>query len=286
MPKASAITPRSTDQLDARRIAMPNARNVLRLLTPPLVWRLARHLRQDQELEGPFASWEIAARRATGWHDPRLDELALAAALQVKEGAAAFERDSRTYDRIFYSPIIVAALLLALARYRRLNVIDFGGSLGSAYFQHLNLIRALPDVPVSWNVVERPALAKIGVARFQTSELRFHDDLAAVQLDDAVLLFTGSLDYLPDAFGLLEQAVGRIHIVVLDRILAWAQAEHAIFVQRLDSRRFGPVTLATRCFAVDALIGWFFARGFTLVEQFGAKPRSRPQNCSMLFVRG
>lgn len=273
------------DWLGSRRVAISTARDVLQLVTPPLIWRLARRLWQDQELEGPFASWDIASSRATGWDNPRFAELALAAALQVKDGKAAFERDSRTHDRIVYAPIILAALLLAQAQYRRLNVIDFGGSLGSAYFQHLNLIRSLPGVPVSWNVVERPPLAKIGAARFQTAELRFHDDLAAVQLDDAVLLFTGSLQYVPDAFGLLEQAVSRVHIVALDRVLVWTRAEHAIFVQRLDRRRFGPVTLPTRCLASQALIGWFVARGFTLVEQFGPKPRSRPQNCSMLFMR-
>lgn len=99
---------------------MRNARVALQLLTPPIVWRLARRLQRRAQLEGPFASWDAASERATGWDSPAIIEQALAAAVKVRDGAAAFERDSRAYDRIIYSPTILAALLLAAARYRQL----------------------------------------------------------------------------------------------------------------------------------------------------------------------
>jgi putative methyltransferase (TIGR04325 family) len=264
---------------------MLNARGALRLLTPPVVWQLARRLRRRPRLEGPFVSWDVAAERATGWDSPRITELALAAALKVKNGTAAFERDSRTYDRIIYSPTILAALLLAVARYRRLNVIDFGGGLGSNYFQNVKMIRALAETPISWNVIERPALAKIGAEQFQTVELRFHAEFAAARLENAVLLFTSSLQYVPDAFGFLEEAIRGIDIVALDHVLVSADKNHAIFLQHLDPRRFGKVTLATWCFAKDALIGWFAARGFVLVEHFQGVPYRHFENCGMLFMR-
>lgn len=166
-----------------------------------------------------------------------------------------------------------------------LDVIDFGGGLGSNYFQNLKLIRALADAQTSWNVVERAPLARIGAEQFQTSQLSFHDDLGAVRLDHPVLLFTGSLQYVADAFGLLETAVKLTDIIALDRVLVWAEAEHGVFVQRLDTRRFGPVTLPTWCFAQSTLIDWFAARGFRLVERFEAGPPQRFTNCGLLFVR-
>ncbi|MFZ0607368.1 MAG: methyltransferase, TIGR04325 family [Xanthobacteraceae bacterium] len=268
-----------------RSVAMGKATAALRLVTPPIVWRLTRGLRSRGRLEGPLASWDAAAKRATGWNSPAIAEKALAAALKVRDGAAAFERDSRPYDRIVYSPGVLAALLLAAARHRTLNVIDFGGGLGSNYYQHRKLLCALPGPPVSWNVVERAALAKVGAAQFQTPELRFHADLAEVRTDDAVLLFTGSLQYVADAFGLLERAVRDIDIVAIDRLYVSAASDHAAFVQHLDSRRFGLVTLPMWCFAKTALIGWFEARGFALVEQFLIS-RERPfEFCGMLFMR-
>lgn len=260
-------------------------RRAVRLATPPIVWWLTRRLRARDPLEGPFASWDAASQRATGWDSPAIIEQALAAALKVKTGAAVFERDSRPYDRIIYSPTILAALLLAVARYRKLSVIDFGGALGSNYYQNIKLLRALPTIPISWNVIERPALAKLGAAQFQTPELQFHAELAAVKLEDAVLLFTGSLQYVADAFGFLDEAIRGIDIVALDRVLVSSKAEHAIFVQHLDPKRFGRVTLPTWCFSMDGLIGWFAERGFVLVELFAVNPRARRQNCGLLFMR-
>jgi putative methyltransferase (TIGR04325 family) len=268
-----------------RHLAPARLRVALQLLTPPIVWRAVRRLRHRPPLDGPFASWEAASAHATGWDSPRIVEQALAAALTVRDGAAAFERDSVARDRIAYSPTILAALLLAAGRHRRLDVIDFGGALGSNYVQNLKLIRALASVPTSWHVVERPALARIGVDRFQTEQLRFHDDLGAVRLERPVLLFTGSLQYVADAFALLETAIGLSDIIALDRVLVWDEAGHQIFVQRLDARRFGPVTLPTWCFSTTALVDWFAARGFRLVERFEAGPRQRFQNCGLLFVR-
>lgn len=264
---------------------MPNATAALKLLTPPIAWRLAQRLRRRARLDGPLPSWDEATKRAVGWDSPILTELALNAALKVKEGAAAFERDSRPHDRIVYSPTVLAALLLAVARYRKLNVIDFGGALGSNYYQNIKLIRALPGVPVSWNVVERPVLAKLGAAQFQTAELRFHDDLAAARLENAVLLFTGSLQYVADAFVLLEQAVRGIDVVALDRLYVSPAADHAAYVQHLDPRRFGAVTLPMWCFGKAALIGWFAARGFVLVEQFAISREWQMEFCGMLFMR-
>lgn len=265
---------------------MANARAALRLLTPPIVWRLTRGWRPHARLEGPLGSWDAAAKRATGWDSPAIAEKALAAALKVRDGAAAFERDSRPHDRIIYSPTVLAALLLAAARYRKLNVIDFGGALGSNYYQNIKLVRALPDMPVNWNVVERPVLAKLGVAQFQTAELRFYDDLATARLENAVLLFTGSLQYVADPFGLLEQAVHGIDIVAVDRFYVSPAVGHAAYVQHLDPRRFGAATLPMWGFAKAELVGWFAARGFVLVEQFAVSREWQMEFCGMLFMRG
>ena len=116
-------------------------------------------------------------------------------------------------------------------------------------------------------------------------ELRFQDELGSLELEDAVLLFTGSLQYVADVFAFLEQVVASFDIVALDNVLVWPEAEHAIFVQHLDPKRFGPVSLPTWCFGRDRLAEWFASRGFTLVELFRQRPRPRFENCGMLFAR-
>lgn len=277
-------TPAGGDARIRRGSRPSRLRVALQLLTPPIVWRLRRRLSRGP-LEGPLADWEAVTRRASGWDSPGVVEQALAAALKVRDGAAAFERDSVARDRIIYSPAILAALLLAADRYRAFNVIDVGGGLGSNYFQNRRLISALSGVPASWNVVERAPLARIGAEQFQTDQLQFHDELGAVRVEHPVLLFTGSLQYVADAFALLDQAIGLADIIALDRVLVWDEPEHAVFVQRLDPRRFDDVTLPTWCFAKGRLVEWFSAHGFQLVEHFAGGPPQRFENCGMLFVR-
>ncbi|MDV3001980.1 MAG: hypothetical protein N5P05_003586 [Chroococcopsis gigantea SAG 12.99] len=59
--------------------------------------------------------------------------------LQVKEGQAIYERDSVLFDKIEYSfPVLTMLLKVALENDSKLSVLDFGGSLGSHYFQYRN----------------------------------------------------------------------------------------------------------------------------------------------------
>src|SRR5712691_6915719 len=85
---------------------------------------------------GTYESWEAALRDSTGYDAPAIVEKTREALLKVKNGSAAFERDSVLFEKPDYPfPIIAATLKQALASDGRLSVLDFGGSLGSSYFQ-------------------------------------------------------------------------------------------------------------------------------------------------------
>jgi putative methyltransferase (TIGR04325 family) len=84
------------------------------------------------EFEGPFQTWRDAAASADGWDAPEIAEHILIGALKVKAGDAVYERDGVLFDHIVYSPAILAALLLAAARYGALSIVDFGGVASAA----------------------------------------------------------------------------------------------------------------------------------------------------------
>jgi putative methyltransferase (TIGR04325 family) len=269
---------------------MLNAKETARILTPPIIWQFVRAILRSasyryRTFEGPFSSWNAAVSHADGWDAPEITERTLKAALLVRDGTAAFERDSIAYDRIAYSPTILAFLFLTVARSGNLNIIDFGGGLGANYFQHIKLIQHLSNLlAVRWNVVERETFAKIGAEQFQTSELRFRSNMPS-PAQSAALLFSGSLQYLPEPFALLGGAVSGINIVALDRVLTSPLTQHAIYVQHPDPRTFGPATYPVWCFSRDGLIKWFSERGFFLVEHFTDDPARHFDHCGMLFVR-
>jgi putative methyltransferase (TIGR04325 family) len=118
---------------------MTRLKRAARALTPPLLWSLAHKVKTKCGVgvfEGPVASWEEAVARSDGWDAPEIAAKTLASSLKVRDGVIAFQEDGVSYDSIQYSTTILAFLLLALSRNKeRLHILDFGGALGTHYFQ-------------------------------------------------------------------------------------------------------------------------------------------------------
>jgi putative methyltransferase (TIGR04325 family) len=131
---------------------------------------------------------------------------------------AAYERDSVLFDEIQYSfPALAALLYIASRNGNKLTVVDFGGALGSSYFQNRGM---LAHLALSWNVVEQSHFVSVGKAEFADGRLHFFSDLEeclASQATDVVLL-SSVLQYIEDPFALLAKlAKWRVPFVLIDR---------------------------------------------------------------------
>ena len=273
-----------------------NSKAILRSLTPPVVWQLAHRLKHSGVstrvgFEGPYSSWAAASSQATGWDSPLITEKTLAAALKVRDGQAVVEQDGLLRKQIPYSATILAFLLIAFARQKSgLDIIDFGGGLGSNYYQNRKVLHQLTPTPISWSVVERPIFANLGAEQFQSSELNFSSSLGDVLSRPApsgeALLFSGSLQCVPDPFSLLELVVdSKIKLVAFDRVLVSPSLDHAIFVQNPDPNIYYQANYPVWCFSRDRMIKWLSDNGFSLVEHFTYNPETHFDHCGMIFVR-
>lgn len=273
------------------------AKDVIRSLTPPIIWRIASRLKHRSKdlppggFEGPFSSWDEAVSRSDGWDLPLITEKMFAAALKVRDGLVAFEQDGLPRQSIIYSNTILAFLVLALSRNKRgIDIVDFGGGLGSNYVQNRKVLRHMTATPIRWNVVERPVFAKLGLEHFQSDELFFYSTLLDVQSRPAPLpeaiLFSGSIQYIASPFALLDEVIkADIHIIALDRVLVAPRSDSAPFVQHPDPRVYYQATYPVWCFSRDKLILWFRDRGFELVEHFTSDRDANFDHCGMIFVR-
>lgn len=182
---------------------------------------------------GDFATWAEARAASVGYEDGAVLRRVRAATRAVRAGAAAWERDGM----LFTEPVMHASLLAALraAAGERgtgaLDVVDFGGALGSTWWQHR---AALRELRVHWCVVEQPEFVAAGREEFTGEGLTFEPTLAAAcaQRKPAVILFSGVLQYVerPDEF--LRQAVssGATHIII-DRLPCWSGGRNWLAVQ-------------------------------------------------------
>ena len=204
---------------------------------PPALWR---QLRQRSRLggalffEGPFDSWESAKQRSHGYDDEQILDKVLAAALKVKYGEAAFERDSVLFDEIQYSWTVTAGLMWAAAlNAGHLSVLDFGGSLGSSYFQNRRVLAGLRSI--RWSVVEQSHFVEAGRNEFEDGRLMFYQttvECLNVEKPNVVLL-SSVLQYLPNPYEVLEQLVDSgAELLLIDRTPFSESKEEIIGIQR------------------------------------------------------
>ena len=211
----------------------------LKLCVPPLIPAVCRRVlgRRDPPngFLGSYDTWEDARRASTGYDSPAILERMLAAALRVKHGAAAYERDGVVFAEVQYSWPTLAGLMWAAAETGGdLKVLDFGGALGTTYFQNRRFLEGLKRV--SWNVVEQPHVAAAGRQHIEDETLHFFDDIAAgcrERVPD-LAIFSSVLQYLEHPRAILDQCLGLgIPRLLIDLTPFSDAAEDRICVQRV-----------------------------------------------------
>lgn len=187
-------------------------------LLPPLLARQFRRFRSITFL-GPFATWEEAKQQSSGYDDEKILDKVLGATLQVKHGEAVFERDSVLFDEVQYSWPVTAGLMMSAARDDgRLSVLDFGGSLGSSYFQNRKFLEKLPSV--RWLVVEQGHFVEVGQKHIQDERLVFYPTIAECVAEEKpnVVLLSSVLPYLEDPYAVLGEVMrSGAEIILVDR---------------------------------------------------------------------
>jgi len=100
--------------------------------------------------------------------------------------------------------------LAALRSGDRLNVVDFGGGLGSTYQQNRIVLDHVPGL--SWNVVEQSHVATCGKNEFATDVLSFWTSLEEFTSANRgkridVIIFSSVLQYLETPYAVLQQTI-------------------------------------------------------------------------------
>ena len=279
---------------------MCHLRTTAKLFIPPILLDLKRGLQRRLKggpvlpplaFEGPLPSWQDAVARSEGWNSSAITEKTLSMASKVRDGIIEFEQDTLAREKIIYSDTILAFLVLTLARQKnRLDVVDFGGSLGTNFFQNRKILRNLGGIPFSWNIVERPVLADLGCRNFSTAELRFFTDIeqAAQSRADPIdaFLFSGSFQYLPDPPAFLDRLIAMgANILAFDRLLTSPALHHQPYIQRPDPEVYYRASYPVWCFSLTAFIENLTRKGFHLVEHFTPHPNATLNHCGMIFIR-
>lgn len=194
------------------------------------------------------------------------------ASLKVKKGEVVFERDSVTFERIVYSWPVTAALMRIHAIEGRLNLIDFGGALGSSYFQNRKFLKGLNT---NWTVVEQKHFTDAGNALFSDGKLKFYYDIESVVKANPVdaILLSSVIQYIEKPHEFIKKVTGfDFKYIIIDRTPFITRGKDRLTIQKVPPSIY---KAAYPC--------WFFDESrflekfnthYTMIEEFEALDRA------------
>jgi putative methyltransferase (TIGR04325 family) len=222
---------------------------------------------------GNFKNWEEARHHSIGYDAENILNQVKTTLLKVKNGEAVYERDSVVFDKIEYSWELLSALMWIAAQNKgNLHVIDFGGSLGSTYYQNKVFLDSLTDV--SWNIVEQSNYVKVGVESFQDDRLYFYTSIKDCNLQSKtqmnVILLSSVLQYLEFPYKILKEVFNcQIEYIVIDRTGFTLNNMERITVQKVPGRIY-EATYPCRFFNEKEFVSYFEKNNYGLIFDFSS----------------
>ncbi len=238
---------------------------------------LPRRRRASLKFTGDYRRWAEALKDSIGYDSHAILAKTRQAMLKVKRGEALYERDSVILDKPEYSFPLLAGLLRAAVRQQgKLGVMDFGGALGSTYFQCREFLA--PVKSLVWCVVEQPAHVACGKSDFETAELRFYasaDECLAEHRPD-VLLLSSVLQYLPEPYQTLREMAERgIPSIIIDRTAFLEGHRERLTVQHVPPSIY-EASYPAWFLSESKVCGVVEAAGYRLLAEFAAPEVGAP----------
>ena len=187
----------------------------------------------SKEFEGPFKSWDKAKRYSRGYNDKKILEKVITAVKFCQKNKNFFERDGTVIKDKKY-PKKIINFLNKKYKGKTLNVLDYGGSLGSFYFQNIKKLNSIKKV--SWSIVEQKSYVDTGNKIFKKKKISFFNNLDFVlkKFVPNVVLFSNSLQYIKNYEKILNKIfkISSVKHIIVDRLIVTKNNKNLIFIQK------------------------------------------------------
>ncbi|MBW4487535.1 MAG: methyltransferase, TIGR04325 family [Trichocoleus desertorum ATA4-8-CV12] len=224
---------------------------ILKELIPPVILEAYRSRNRAYSFSGNYKSWADARENSSGYDSDLILSKVKTSLLQVKEGRAAYERDSVVFNKLDYSfPLLAGLLSIAIENNNCLSVLDYGGSLGSSYYQNKRFLLKLKEF--QWSIVEQKNFVSCGKELFEDEYLNFFNDIqsCAQSRNPNVILLSSVLQYLENPYGVLRELIDQnIEYIIVDRTPFIESNVDRLTVQRVSSRIYD-----------SSYPAWFFSK--------------------------
>jgi putative methyltransferase (TIGR04325 family) len=237
---------------------------------------------------GNYSTWKAANDQCTGYDSDVILETVKTAVLKVKNGEAVYERDSVLFDAIEYSqPLLAAFESIAKENNNELHVVDFGGSLGSSYFQNRSLLKNIKKL--EWSVVEQKHFVDCGKTSIEDERLKFYYSIeeALGRGKANVLLLSSVIQYFEFPYELIEKCLNyNFDYIIVDRTAFIESQKERITIQIVPESIY-KASYPSWFFNEQKFIN-AFSKKYDLLTEFDSKfdPKERLEDQVMSYRKG
>ena len=158
-------------------------------------------------------------------------------------------------------------LWIASRNDNRLSLADFGGSLGSTYFQNRDFLSHLKYL--SWNIIELKQYVDFGKLHLEDSNLHFYynlDECIKEQQPDAILL-SSVLMYIEEPYALLDKIKKNgFNYILFDRTAFVTATDDILTVQKVPPEIYN-ANYPCWFFNLDKFLN-FFSDSYNIIAEF------------------
>ena len=242
----------------------------IKSLIPPIFLVFLKKLRINKYgWKGNYPNWQKAEEASSGYDSDEIIQKVRSSLLKVKNGEAVYERDSIIFDEIQYSWPILSGLMLASTKFKgNLNVLDFGGSLGSSFYQNKKFLDRIEGV--SWSIVEQDKFVQIGKREFTSERLNFYYSIEECIEKNRpnVLLLSSVLQYLEKPYMMLDKILQNDFEYVLVDLTPFTNSfKDRVKLQIVPSYLYN-ASYPCWIFNENSFIHYFIKNNYKVLEKF------------------
>ena len=171
-----------------------------------------------------YINWQSACNDSLGYDNDKTIKKHFKSVKNLISGNTLFTRDGIDFHSYQFNYYVSTYLLKsAIENNLKLNVLDFGGSFGTAFFNYNLFIKDLKSV--SWNIVEQPKKVELGNSFF--SNTKFKNNLkffTSIEHSNSfnksnIFISCAVIQYVPKPYDIIRQILNSgIKYLIFERV--------------------------------------------------------------------
>jgi putative methyltransferase (TIGR04325 family) len=189
--------------------------------------------------KGDYATWADAQKQCKGYDAAPILAQCKAALLKIQAGEARYERDSMLFNEPNYSWALLTTILkTAIENDFKVHILDFGGSLGSVYYQNKPFLDTIAFKEFTWSVVEQENFVTCGKELAEKGALKFYYTIEECQKERQpnIVLASGVVSHVEQPYYWINKFIALNPLyIILDRVPFLPLNRDVITVQNVFS---------------------------------------------------